>query len=89
MVYHIAGHPIVIQGRTIQRCMICGRKLLDTAEQQPYQGPNGHMFCPLPWQPFLYLSEDEAGKFVTVENPPEENELCLILVETEPEPEKK
>lgn len=38
---HLAGPCVVISGRAIQRCAICGQKLADSKGQDGPVGPNG------------------------------------------------
>lgn len=41
MVTHLAGTPVVIEGRVIQRCLICGEKLGDSLGVQIAVEPDG------------------------------------------------
>ena len=38
---HVAGPPVVINGRVVQRCAWCGEKLLDSKNTVGLIGPNG------------------------------------------------
>jgi hypothetical protein len=81
MVVHICGTSINLNGRVIQRCCVCGLKLLDTNVQKGYLVESGHYYDVRPWLPGIYLIEDGAGKFSVAEKQPEESDLCLELVE--------
>lgn len=43
-VSHLAGPWITIEGRGIQRCLICGEKLIDTKGQASADGDNTPLF---------------------------------------------
>lgn len=36
-IIHIAGPPITITGRVIQRCCVCGTKLYDSTEDEDFE----------------------------------------------------
>lgn len=75
-VSHIAGLIVKIDGRVIQRCAVCGEKLIDSLNSASCDG------SPMPvWQENRFVQVD--GNYWSLL--PESNELpvdhCLPLVE--------
>lgn len=82
IVIHMAGPVMLIQGRIIQRCAICGTKLVDNAGMEMPLNPDGTYPAVCVW-PIKRLIEQEDNRFSVL---PETNEtpddLCLYsLVE--------
>lgn len=82
MVVHVAGTSIYVEhGRMIQRCAICGQKLIDSKDLKPIVIDTGHIFTVNPWPQGGYLKEEEDGRLQLLFEAPEEKDLCLALIE--------
>ena len=85
-VTHVAGPVVTIQGRSIQRCVVCGEKLCDSNGQMGVCGPGGEppMFVHWAERALVRVAPGSptelslVGDFVDTE-PPED--FCLALVE--------
>jgi hypothetical protein len=83
-VTHVAGPVIGINGRGIQRCMVCGEKLGDTLNQMAPVNPDGSAPVMLSWRAGALVSFDgnrqsDEGLFEAAEGLPDD--FCLALVE--------
>lgn len=86
-VTHVAGPPVTIGERTVQRCALCGEKLLDNKNTVAPIGPNGEPPDFPVWRERSLVTVSEgnptsfilAGDFAAVEELPED--FCLALVE--------
>lgn len=77
---HVAGNPVHFGTRAIQRCAICGVKLLDhRVDKVVYK--NGVPYTPATWSVGLFLEEVGEGKFKPRTALFEHNETCWMLVE--------
>jgi hypothetical protein len=87
-IIHLAGTPIIIHDRTIQRCLICGCKLLDSedpivnvvveeGEARYYTWDTGSWVC-VSQQSATLVSKSALNVFKQTELPPNN---CLALVE--------
>lgn len=79
-VTHLAGPPITIGSRTIQRCSICGEKLID-CDLRNLMVPEGEKHEALVWQ-IGRLVQKEGNRSSVL---PDSNELpedsCISMVE--------
>lgn len=70
-VTHIAGNIVDINGRTIQRCSLCGDKLIDSKNMEIPQAPNGQV---------LHVGTWEVGRLVR--HYPGDPEHWVLIEET-------
>lgn len=85
---HLAGNAVVLDGRVIQRCLICGEKLCDSLNVAMPVMPNGQpgRFCT--WGVGAWIEQDgnrtslvaetDTPRFSAEEIPPG---CCIDLVE--------
>ena len=81
---HIAGNHITVNGRTIQRCALCGEKLIDSKNQAGVIGPNGELPGVATWQPGRLVSVSGGNPSRSVLLPDAErlpDDSCIDLVE--------
>jgi hypothetical protein len=72
---HIAGPSITVCGRTIQRCLVCGAKLVDSKGVMMPLKPDGTPDSIGTWPPGRQVR-------VTIGNP-----TAFVLVEERPDPD--
>lgn len=73
-VTHVAGPPVMVGDRIIQRCPVCGEKLADTKEDEDFDGwGEGSLVC-IDGTRQVYM-----GEFLDMKELPED--FCLTLVE--------
>jgi hypothetical protein len=83
-VTHMAGPVVGVAGRGVQRCAVCGEKLLDSKNAMAPVGPNGERPEFPFWREGALVECDgnrssDAGDFMTAEHLPDD--FCLSLVE--------
>jgi hypothetical protein len=85
-VTHLAGPVVGFQNgkRAIQRCAVCGHKLLDNLRMMAPVGPDGEPPVFPTWREGCLVEIDgnrqsDVGDFVEVERLPDD--FCLALVE--------
>ncbi len=75
-VTHVAGHAVKFGNRTLQRCLICGEKLVDTADPDTIQTP---------WPEWTVVKQEHGywhsnkQNFLKLKQLPED--ICLNMVE--------
>lgn len=84
-VTHVAAHPIVLNERVIQRCAICGEKLLDSKNSSIPIGPDGETPVFPVWTPGS-LVEIKGTRSLDIGSFSDESKqlpesLCINLVE--------
>lgn len=85
-VTHLAAPHVTVSGRTVQRCCVCGEKLLDSRGVSAPLGPDGKVPEYPVWRTGSYVritagnprSESLEGHWDTDELP---GDFCLPLVE--------
>lgn len=71
---HLAGLRVEIAGRIIQRCAICGYKLVDSKNIMVLAKPDGTPEYDIPtWEPYSLVSMEVDG-----------SRTCFHLMEPEP-----
>lgn len=76
---HVAGLMVAYEGRFIQRCALCGFKLIDTTEiAQPVEA-DGTVTMWIPGR--MVRVEDEGHATVLPELSPAPDDYCIWLVE--------
>lgn len=86
-VIHVAGSSIALDGRLIQRCAICGEKLIDFRDADlGQQSERGKMELAKIWVPGIFVEVGLDGRQVSYVCPPGESRpptdlFCLSLVE--------
>lgn len=85
---HIAGNAICVEGRVIQRCMLCGHKLRDTLGEMVPADPDGKVPYFVGWEVGALVRIDPARhceELVEETESPHFDEqwedCCLSLVE--------
>lgn len=85
---HLAGNNVIINGRSIQRCLLCGEKLSDSLGEVGPVGPNGEPPQHLIWCIGHWIEQDgnrwlDVGEttepFITGAEVPDD--CCIELVE--------
>lgn len=85
-VTHVAAPHVTVSGRTLQRCVICGEKLVDSKHTAMPLGPDGGVPAFPAWRAGQYLRvypgnprvEANVGHWDDDDLPAD---LCLPLVE--------
>lgn len=78
-VTHIAGHSITVRGRLIQRCALCGEKLVDSLNTA---SPDGRPIGTWEVGRFVNVTFGNPSRSVVLENSDKlPDDSCLSLVE--------
>lgn len=81
---HIAGPPVCLGGRVIQRCVVCGEKLCDSLNCMMPEEPDGSVPQFPVWRQGDYV-QTEGNRTTTTgnicNNDPVPEDVCLDLVE--------
>lgn len=82
---HLAGPPVCIAGRVVQRCPWCGYKLCDSEGSAAPLNPDGTppTFPTFPQGHFVRVSEGNPTSYVTGKKWEDDDptDFCLDLVE--------
>lgn len=85
-VTHVAGPAVIVAGRGIQRCCVCGEKLIDTKNQMVPLSPDGTPGLACCWADGAMVQfeegnprrESHVGQFGVNRLP---SDSCIALVE--------
>lgn len=83
---HIAGPYICFEGRTIQRCMLCGHKLVDDKNTAVPVNPDGTVDKTPTWaiDSLVRITEGNPTSYVLIQPEHEgkaPDDICIHLVE--------
>lgn len=84
-VTHVAGPPVVFNCRVIQRCVVCGEKLLDSLRCMAPLNPDGSQpsFPTYPERHYIHVDGNQTtvGVDYLTLNVDEPVDFCIDLVE--------
>jgi hypothetical protein len=84
-VTHIAGPAVTVGGRTIQRCCICGEKLIDSLGRSTPLDPEGNLPQCATYQVWAMVQHEGSRWSVTGNDGPASDQYpadgCIDLVE--------
>lgn len=83
-VTHVAGPAITVGSRTIQRCSVCGEKMLDSLGVMMAVGPNGEEPKLWTWEPgrlVRYSGEQPRRELLLPDTEQLPGDACIDLVE--------